>query len=101
MGCGEGLILGEGGQVWCASLLCPVPDAAARILDDAETGHIVELLAGTFTIFHPLRERLDDDLVACSLHAHVASQDEPPQPPGRYRVTGPGDGSVFAWEPLP
>jgi hypothetical protein len=30
MGCGEGLILGEGGVVWCASLLCPRPAAASE-----------------------------------------------------------------------
>ena len=41
MGCGEGLILGEGGVIWCAALLCPRPTAAAEILADRESEHIV------------------------------------------------------------
>lgn len=88
MGCGEGLILGEGGVLWCASLLCPQPDAAARLLADPECEHIVTLTAGTFTIRHPLRERLDDALMQCPLHARLADGSSPRPRDGRFRVTG-------------
>jgi len=38
MGCGEGLILSELGELFCGDLLCPRPTAAAEILADAGPG---------------------------------------------------------------
>lgn len=86
MGCRDGLILAEGGRIWCGNLLCPVPDAAAQILDDAEAEHVVTFTADGFTIRHPLRERLDDALMRCELHAFLAGLGTPPFGPGRYRA---------------
>jgi hypothetical protein len=52
----------------------------------------------TFTVRHPLRERLDDALMECALHDMTAGLDGPPRRPGRYRVTVAGGG--WSWEPL-
>jgi len=88
MGCGEGLILAEGGVIWCADLLCPRPSAAAEILADAGTGHLVVLGEDTLTIRHPLCERLDDALVTCLLHGYLADGGWRPEAAGRFHVTG-------------
>jgi Family of unknown function (DUF6085) len=99
MGCGEGLILGEGGVIWCGSLLCPRPGAAAEILADPEAAHIATLDENGYTIRHPLRERLDDALMRCSLHAYLADGGWNPEVPGRYRVTG--EPPALNWTALP
>jgi hypothetical protein len=92
MGCREGLILGEGGTIWCGSLLCPRPTAAAEILADPEAGHIVDItLDGQFTIRHPPHERLDDALLTCKLHQLLAGENTPFLKPGRYRASGEPD----------
>jgi Family of unknown function (DUF6085) len=101
MGCGEGLVLGEGGVVWCASLLCPRPSAVSELLDDVETEHIVVFGPDTFTVRHPLKERLDDALMECVLHDHIAALPGPPVPPGRYRAEPSGGGWDWAAVPDP
>lgn len=80
---GSSLFLGSGGYVTCSRSDCPVPDAAASILEDGETQHIVELRARDFTIRHPLIERLGDALMTCTLHTRLAELDGPPHRPGR------------------
>ncbi|MDJ1137917.1 DUF6085 family protein [Streptomyces iconiensis] len=87
MGCGETLMLGEGGCVTCRKLNCPQPDAVTTLLDDSETEHLVEFRETGFTIRHPLRERLGDALMECELHEWCASFNRPPVAPGRYRVS--------------
>ena len=99
MGCGEGLILAEGGVIWCASLLCPRPGAAAEILADPEAGHLASVtLDGQFTIRHPLRERLDDALMTCRLFAYLANGGWLPEATGRFRVTG--EPPALSWTAL-
>lgn len=98
MGCGEKLYLGVGGYITCGWLQCPHPDAASTILGDGETQHIVVLEQDTFSIQHPLRERLNGDLFDCGLHAWIVALDGPPRTPGRYRVTQDPNGDV--WEAL-
>lgn len=97
MGCDAGLVLGRGARVTCASLDCPRPDAAAEILADRETGHIVTFTRDGFTIRHPLRERLDDALMDCALHEHCASLPGPPVRPGKYRAARTGPDGYWAW----
>jgi Family of unknown function (DUF6085) len=98
MGCGETLFLGAGDYITCAELTCPRPDAVADILDDGEPQHIVQIVDETgFTVRHPLRERLDDDLMRCDLHAWIAAQAVPPALPGRYRVMWAGDPPPGVW----
>lgn len=101
MGCGNTLALDPCGSITCTNPGCPRPDAAADILGDGETEHVVQLDPHEFTVRHPLRERLDDALMTCTLHGHVKSMARPPHPPGRYRVyrarADSDDG--WTWEP--
>ena len=101
MGCGESLLLGEGGFVTCCSLGCPAPDAVARILADPETHHVVEVDEHGWSGKHPLRERLDNELLSCDLSAAMLKYET--VPPGRYRVTRvfePGEKDTWARERL-
>lgn len=86
MGCGQTLQLDGGGTVLCADGDCPNPLAVDTILGDPEREHIVELGDSVFTVQHPLRERVSDELLLCGLHQWLSDQAGPPAPPGRYRV---------------
>lgn len=99
MGCGETLFVGSGGYITCSFIHCPRPDAVSDILADRETEHIVELDRETFSVQHPLRERLDGDLFRCKLHAESSEMDGPPRVTGRYRVYGPA--ANRHWERAP
>lgn len=96
LGCGETLFLGDGGHVTCGRLDCPRPDAVSDLLHDAETEHIVSFGTDGFTVRHPLRERLDDALMRCALHEHIATMDGPPVAPGRYRAVA--NSTSWVWE---
>lgn len=100
MGCGQTLFLGSGGFVTCSWVKCPRPDAAADILLERESEHIVVLGESTFDIQHPIRERLDGELFDCGLHDHLRSLDGPPFHPGRYRVWW-HNGRAQPWQRLP
>lgn len=57
-----------------------------------------------FTLRHPLRERLDDALMECSIHADLAAGAGPPVALGRYRVVLRGmtwGGPNYHFERLP
>lgn len=86
LGCGPTLFLFPDGVVACGAPACPEPDAVTSILADQETHHVVVIGAVSFTVRHPLRERLRDELMSCDLHEWLSCLDGPPQPPGRYRV---------------
>lgn len=88
MGCGRTLFLAEGGYVTCSYHRCPDPCALDTIIDDEEKEHVVSIQDRTFTVRHPLRERVDDAMLDCTLHSWVAGLDGPPRAPGRYRVSG-------------
>lgn len=102
MGCGQTLFLGEGGFITCATLECPRPDAATLVLEEQETDHVVVFSDDddTFTIMHPLRERLDGELVICPLHIYLVGLTGPPVTPGQYHVSylGAGGPDSAAWE---
>lgn len=101
MGCGATLFAGEGGHITCSWYLCPRPTAVDDILADREIRHIVDLGDETFTIRHPLRERLDDAMLTCSLHAYLADLDGPPRKPGRYRAyRAYGAGDTWRFEAM-
>lgn len=87
------------GRLVCGRMDCPRPDAAAQLLADPETEHVVVLGAKEFTVRHPLIERIDDALLSCDLHRHIAALDGPPHPPGRYRVRH--DSGAWQWETMP
>lgn len=100
MGCGPTLFLGSGGYVTCSLDICPRPDAAVDILADGDPHHVVVLGEAGFTVRHPLRERLDDALLTCSLHEWLVALPGPPRQRGRYRVLAPvlAVGGLNAWD---
>lgn len=98
MGCGQTLVH-DSGEVVCTDYQCPRPWASTELLNDPETGHVVDLDEHGFTVRHPLRERLDDELLSCDLHEWLVCNRPPVQLGLRYRVAGnPGD--AHAWTPL-
>lgn len=99
MGCGQTLFAASGGYITCSRDTCPRPDAVSDLLNDAETEHVVSFGARTFTVRHPLRERLDDALMDCQLHNDIAAMSGPPVQPGRYRAYG--SGGHWTWECIP
>jgi len=88
MGCGETLYLNHYGYVACWAQGCPRPGAVKEILADPETEHIVVLApTKTFNVKHPLRERIEDQLLGCQLAATIRSSPGiRGLPAGRYRV---------------
>lgn len=91
MGCGKTLFVAVGGYVTCSYIRCPRPDAAADILAEIESQHVVAFDDAGFTVKHPLRERLDDALLTCDLHQFCAALPGPPVKPGRYRAYADAD----------
>lgn len=98
MGCGQTLFVASG-HIHCSLSDCPRPAAVAEILADRETEHTVMFSRTAFTVRHPLRERLDDQLMECQLHEHIAALDGPPVEPGRYRVFAEDMGE-WSYEPV-
>jgi hypothetical protein len=86
MGCGPTLHLTRGGTIACRHSCCPRRYAAAEVLYDQETEHIIVFGETGFTVRHPLRERLGDALMDCELHKDIAAMAGPPVPPGTYRA---------------
>lgn len=85
--CGwSGLFVDDSGFITCPQYDCPNPSAAADILDDRETQHLVTFTEQGWTIRHPLRERLDDQLTACALNDACRALSGPPPQLGTYRV---------------
>jgi hypothetical protein len=86
MGCGRRLHLMPAGVIQCLAGNCPNPSAVQEILASPETEDIVVFHENrTFTILHPLRERLGD-LWDCKIHDEILRLDGPPRTPGRYRA---------------
>jgi hypothetical protein len=96
MGCGRTLFVGASGHITCSLIACPRPTAVDELLGDREAEHTVKFGKSTFTVRHPLRERLDDELMTCDLHEYIAGLSGPPVTPGRYRACRHGD--RWTWE---
>lgn len=91
MGCGETLHLMEGGLISCLAPRCPDKGAAQKILSYPEADDVVLFGADSFTVLHPLRERLGD-LFACGVHAACNRLGGPPEgKTGYYRVRFTGN----------
>jgi hypothetical protein len=86
MCCGETLYATGGGHLKCGHIGCPNPTALDEILAEPENEHIVEFGEETFTVQHPLRERIGGQLMRCELHQWIADLPGPPVRPGRYRA---------------
>lgn len=86
------------GYVVCGALSCVRPDAAAEILADGETGHLVLFSEHDFTIKHPLIERLDGALFSCGVSAALADLDGPAAAPGSVWRVSVSPGGRETWE---
>lgn len=99
MGCGETLFLSDG-RVGCLSPQCPRDTAVDEILTDPETGHLAKIRSRDFSLVHPLRERLGQELLRCELNQYLTELGGPPVKPGTYRVTQSTAPGTWAWEDL-
>lgn len=98
MGCGTTLYV-DGGMVSCSSQDCPRPNAVSEILSDTEIEHIVVVGEYDFTVKHPLRERLDNELVECGVFEYLQSLNGPPVPPGQhYRMVLRGNPAQWHYD---
>lgn len=93
MGCGKTLHLTVGGMIACLASGCPNPGAAQKILSEPETTDIVVFGADSFTVLHPVKERLGD-LWTCQVHQACTQLPGPPAGPGRYRARIDGKGCL-------
>lgn len=95
MGCGQTLEHAAGGLILCGEgSSCPDPVATTRLLEDSETEHVVTFDEDSFTLRHPLRERIDGQLEQCRWHSFLAAYDRPPVEIGQYRMTSASDSTV-------
>jgi hypothetical protein len=86
MGCGQTLHLMAGNMICCLAPDCPDKGAAQKILSDPESEHIVVFGPDSFTVRHPLRERLGD-LITCDMHTACTLLPGPPEGrTGQYRA---------------
>ena len=101
VGCGRTLRAEENravNRVICWAPACPDPTAAQKILQDPETEHIVRFSfhSDGFSIRHPLRERLNDELLYCKLTDFCSKLSQPPNGvSGSYRALLQEDAWVF------
>ena len=85
--CGmSSLFVGNGGHITCGVIGCKDPCIVDKILRTSEIEHIVIVGPEGFDVQHPLRERVEDELFDCGLHAYLKGLDGPPAAHGRYRV---------------
>lgn len=104
-GCGTQALQLRGGKLLCEHRDCPTPDAAAKILSDPEIEHIVVVEDASWNMKHPLRERINDELLDCAVARMLRGMFEfgpvPVPDPGTYRVTPSGDDKKpWKWETL-
>lgn len=113
MGCGQTLERVAGGTVKCVAENCPRPDVVHLLLQDAESEHIVTVEVEatqdgprtTFTLRHPLKERVDGQLERCRTHLYLQRMGETGElanRTGRWRLTPdpkqlPGR-TQYSWE---
>lgn len=79
--CGQASLFVRNGQgvadlsdrhVRCINRECPDSEAAHKVLQDPEIHHIVRFDdRGYFNVKHPLRERIDSELLDCRIHEEV------------------------------
>jgi hypothetical protein len=106
MGCGQTLGTDAAGQVFCWHQDCVRPDAVALILDQSEVEHLVTVQPDhSWTVRHPLRERIQEELEKCALHRDMVVLGlADTKNPGQYRVTKnvlrPPGRRAYSWEPV-
>lgn len=83
--CGASLLLNDASQIACtAGEGCPDELAVHKLLSDAEREHIVRIKGDRFHVKHPLRERVNDGMLDCTLYVSLC--EFRPTNPGQYRV---------------
>lgn len=94
------------GLIHCLYPKCPAATVAHRILQDPEIHHVVRFDDhGFFNVKHPLRERVDSELLDCSIHDVVNAECEGVgmPGPGSWRLKPAGEHSLdrnWTWERL-
>lgn len=88
------------GVILCTASPCPNPAAAHAVLADPEIHHVVRFDdQGWFNVKHPLRERVDSELLDCAVHEAVVDAIENGMiPQDSYRLKQ--DGDQWEWERL-
>lgn len=91
MGCGQTLHLSANtSMIMCLDPACPDQGAAQKILSDPQSEDVVIFGADSFTVRHPLKERLGD-LVACPVHSACSMLPGAPGS-GAYRASVTSEG---------
>ena len=97
--CGYGLLVLDDMVLRCTNPSCAEPDAAQRILADGDPLHVARIHENeTFTMRHPLIERLDNRLMECELFDLISAalrQGGVVPEPGDYKVALVEDGTVL------
>ena len=92
--CGQDGLMVVSGSLLCTAVGCPMPTAAARLLEDRETQHVVTVTEdGRWTIRHPLYERIGRLLTTCDLTAVLHAST--PLAPATYRAVPLPGGWMF------
>lgn len=104
--------------IYCTNPLCPKLEAVQEILDDPETEHVVTFNTFMYSMKHPLRERINGELLSCRLGEHLDefgdqyvqggvnrphAQFGDPIPlnvPHRMWFEGTGEDATLQWEPI-
>lgn len=82
-------------DIMCSNADCPDPSAASKILSESEIHHTVLINDKSFSLKHPLRERIGNELLSCPVYKMLTSLDGPPAQTGTYRVRVVGDELLF------
>lgn len=84
------------GVLHCSAEGCPDKMAAAKILSEPEIHHVVNFNGeGYFNVKHPLRERIDDQLLNCEIHDVIIAECQ------HYGVPGKGPWRIRKRDDVP
>lgn len=74
--CGSEALYLSFGIPTCFQKGCPDPTIIGNLLDDSEIHHIVRFdpNSETFNVKHPLRERVNSELLDCEIHGVIQAQ---------------------------
>jgi hypothetical protein len=114
MGCGQTLVLDGSGHIFCSAHECPQANAVDEILGDREHEHIVKFekqrKGYSWSIQHPLRERVGHKLLDCEIVRALDRQAETAEgnlPEGvqanvryRCRIKSVAGGRQISFNPL-
>ncbi len=85
-GCRNLALYTDVNEIVCKSKYCDDPYALHKIIQDDEIEHVVFIGAKDFSMQHPLKERVNRELLHCEQGEWLFSQSGPPVEPGKYRM---------------